>query len=99
MWSSIKAWLVEQLQALLDWFMELLDWAPKKVFSALMDGLAAFLEALPVPDFIGGAGHLFGGIPPAVSYITTLLAVNEGIAMMGTALVLRFILRRIPLIG
>ncbi|WP_285960735.1 hypothetical protein [Pseudomonas tohonis] len=99
MWSNIKAWLVDKLQQLLDWGMELLEWFPKKLFSVVMDGLASFLEAIPVPDFIATAGSFFGGIHPGIAYVCTLLAVNEGIAMMIAALTLRFILRRIPLIG
>jgi hypothetical protein len=99
MLDSIKAWFAEKMQQFVDWLFELLQWLPKKIFSAVFDGLAKLLEMIPVPDFITSAGSFFGGIDPGIAYVLNFLAVNEGLAMIISALILRFVLRRIPLIG
>ncbi len=97
--DSIINWLKETLVSLLDWLLEIILWAPKKLWSLLLDGLASVIEALPVPDFVASAGSFFGNIPPGVIYFFQFFAIGEGLAMIALALVLRFALRRIPLIG
>ncbi|MOA27543.1 hypothetical protein D3C78_1484260 [compost metagenome] len=103
-------WIAEQLKALLDWclalftgflewLLELVEWIPKSIWSALLDGLASILEALPVPDFMAQAGGFFGNLPTTVVYFLQFFAVAEGIGFILSALLLRFLLRRIPLIG
>lgn len=97
--DSIINWLKETLASLLDWVLQVLLWAPKKVWSLILDGLASVIEGLPVPDFVAQAGSFFGNIPGSVVYFFQFFAVAEGLAMVSLALILRFALRRIPLIG
>ncbi|MOA51113.1 hypothetical protein D3C78_1742180 [compost metagenome] len=64
-----------------------------------MDAFASLVEAIPVPDFLANAGSFLGGLPAGVVYFFDFFAVPEGIAMICSALLLRFVLRRIPFIG
>ncbi|MCY1357397.1 hypothetical protein D9M69_438880 [compost metagenome] len=97
--ESIISWLKETLVSVLDWLLELLLWLPKKLWSMLLDGLAGVIEDLPVPSFVAQADSFFGNIPGSVVYFFQFFAVGEGLAMVSLALILRFALRRIPLIG
>ncbi|MCY1531069.1 hypothetical protein D9M68_662820 [compost metagenome] len=97
--DSVVNWLKETLLAVLDWWLELILWLPKKIWALLLDGLASAIEALPVPAFIAQADSFFGNIPPSIVYFFDLFAVGEGLAMIVAALLARFLLRRIPLIG
>ncbi len=85
MLDSIKAWFAAKIQQLVDWFFELVQWLPKKIFSAVFDALADLLDHIPVPDFITSAGSFFGGIDPGIAYVLNFLAVNEGLAMIISA--------------
>lgn len=97
--GSIVDWALELLTSVLDWFLELVDWIPKTIFSELMGALASVLEAIPAPDFVTNAGSFFAGIPSGIVYFFDFFAVAEGLAMIISALIIRFVLRRIPFIG
>ncbi|MCY1290477.1 hypothetical protein D9M70_396240 [compost metagenome] len=92
-------WLKGWLDNFAEWILELLQWIPKKIYSVVMEGIAAFFNAIPVPDFVSQAAGAFGGIPSTVMYFASMFELNFGLAVVLSALVARFILRRIPLIG
>lgn len=81
------------------WLKETLLWIPRKLWAELLDGLNAVLHAIPAPDFMTDAAGFMSGIPAQVVWVLNLFAVPEGVAMILSALTLRFIVRRIPLIG
>jgi hypothetical protein len=64
----------------------------------LLDGLAAVLEAIPVPTWLEGV-DVFAGIDPGVVYFAEALMIPEGIAIVLSAYVLRFVIRRLPFVG
>ncbi|HSX90710.1 MAG TPA: DUF2523 family protein [Pseudomonas sp.] len=99
MLDSIKAWLAEKLQMVLDWIYDFFQWLGQKIFSGLLEGLASVLNAIPVPGFFSDAANFFNNIPSSVLFFLNLFAVGEGIAMITAALVIRFLIRRIPIIG
>lgn len=81
------------------WLKDLLLWVPLKLWETLLAALSAVLNAIPAPDFVSNAGGYFGSIPAQVIWVLNLFAVPEGVAMILGALTLRFIVRRIPIIG
>ncbi|WP_313487446.1 DUF2523 family protein [Stutzerimonas kunmingensis] len=97
--SGLFQWLLDTFAKFVDWLLELVLWAPKKILEALLDALAGVLEAIPVPSFMSNAQSFFSAIPSEVVFVLTFFAVKEGVAMIIAALILRFILRRIPIIG
>lgn len=92
-------WLKSWLDKLVQWFFDLMQWLPKKIYSLMMDGLASFFEAIPVPSFMSQAGGAFGGIPSSVLWFASTFELAFGVSVVLIALVARFVLRRIPLIG
>lgn len=96
---GILAWLLELVGVVLEWLLDALIWVLTKAWELLLEGLAALLEAIPVPSFMQQADSFWGGIPGSIVYFFQFFAVAEGMAMITTALALRFLLRRIPLIG
>lgn len=97
--ESFVQWLTDTVVAIIEWIGEFLLWCLQKVWELLLAGLAEVFEAIPAPDFMTQAGGFFGGIPTTVVYFLQFFAVAEGLSFIATALVLRFIIRRIPLIG
>lgn len=92
-------WLLDLAVAVLEWIGEFLLWCLQKVWELLLSGLAEVFEAIPVPSFMAQASSFFGALPPTVVYFLQFFAVAEGLTFITTALLLRFIVRRIPLIG
>ncbi len=92
-------WLKGWINDILAWFVDWAEWIPKKIYSAVMDGIASFINAIPVPSFMQDAAGAFAGIPSTVMYFASAFQLAFGVKVVLAALVLRFILRRIPLIG
>lgn len=92
-------WILQLVTDALDWVLELVEWIPKTIWKELLDAFASAIEAIPVPDFMNQAGSFFGDIPGEIVYFFQFFAVAEGVAMILSALVLRFLIRRIPIIG
>lgn len=102
--------MIDKIYAFFDWVVSffsdaitaLLDtlWLiAQYAFQQVVEALVEFLRWIPVPGFISSAGEYLQSIPPEASWILSVFAFNEGIAMVMGACVLRFIVRRIPLIG
>ena len=92
-------WLKSWLNSILDWFVEWAEWIPKKLYSSSMSGVADFIHAIPVPDFMHQASGAFAGIPQTVMYFASAFELAFGVQVVLAALSLRFALRRIPFIG
>lgn len=92
-------WLKGWLNEILNWFVKWAEWIPKKIYSSVMDGIASFINSIPVPSFMQDAAGAFAGIPSTVMFFASAFELGFGVKIVLAALVLRFILRRIPLIG
>lgn len=91
--------MADYLSQLFQFLLDLLLYLPKKVWELLLDGFAKVLESIPVPDFVSNIGGYFGAISPNILFFAKALAIPEGVAMYLTAMVIRFIIRRLPVIG
>lgn len=92
-------WLKEQLTAILQWLFDVFMWLPKKVWELFVDITVAALNAIPVPDWLAGLSASFAGLPPGVAFFLQALQLPTGLAMVGSAYLLRFLIRRLPVIG
>ena len=92
-------WIVEYLSNALQWIYDLIRLIPQYSFSLLIDGAISFLNWIPVPDFVYMAAGFMQSIPPEVTWFLSVAKFNEGLLMVMGAYILRFITRRIPLIG
>lgn len=72
---------------------------PEYVFSQLCEGIVEFFNSFPVPDFVSSAGGAFQSVPASIIFYGNALQIGPGIAMVLSAYLLRFILRRVPIIG
>lgn len=91
--------LIDFLSEILQWFMDLLLWVPRKLWELCLDGLAGFIEWLPVPSFMTDLGDFLADVPPSVAYFGSSLQIGTGISMVLAAWAIRFVIRRIPVIG
>ena len=81
-------WLGNKIAAM---FMELLSW--------LLEALFYVLSLLPLPDWFTNPGDIAAMVPADLWYFIHLFKIPYGISVAVSALVIRFIIRRLPFIG
>ncbi|MET0082676.1 MAG: hypothetical protein ABW079_06650 [Sedimenticola sp.] len=89
----------ELLSKFASWIKELFVWLGQKIFEGIMDASATIVEAIPVPDFVDQAGAKIGQIGSDIGYWIGPFELDYGLSAIISAYTLRFIIRRIPLIG
>lgn len=91
--------LIEFLQRILEWLLDAMLWVPRKLWELILDGLASLLEAIPVPEFMSSLTSWVSGIDPAIAYFGAPLQLGTGMTWVALAMVIRFAIRRIPVVG
>lgn len=91
--------LIDFLSDMLVWLKDLLLWLPNKLAELILDGLAALIEAIPVPSWLSNAPTFLGNIDPTVAFFLEGFQFAQGLLIVFAAYVLRFLIRRIPVIG
>ena len=81
------------------WIVEFVLWCVVKLFLMLGDALLYVLELVPVPDWLTAAGTNLGLVPGDVWYFLEPFHFGTGLSWMLGALLLRFMIRRLPVIG
>ena len=92
-------YLIDFLSQILVWLKDVLLWIPRKLTELVLDGLAALIEAIPVPTWLANAGNYLSGIDPTIAFFLQGFRFAEGLTIIFAAYILRFLIRRIPLIG
>jgi hypothetical protein len=77
----------------------LLLWIPKKIIGWILDKLAGLIESIPVPEFFSQANSALASIPSEVGYFIEPMNFGVGLSMIISAYIIRFIIRRIPIVG
>lgn len=87
------------LEDVLQWLYDVLLFIPLKVWEGLLSGLASLIEAIPVPGFMQNLGSYVAGIDPGIAFFLSSMNFGTGIAMILGAYAIRFVIRRIPVVG
>lgn len=95
MWDGFIEWLEKLVQAIVD----LLLWIPRFVWDLLLDSLEWVYDAIPVPEFLTQIGSSFSKVKAETLWLVDLFELNTGVAIIVSAYVTRFLIRRIPVIG
>jgi hypothetical protein len=91
--------LLQWLQAFASWLWTGLQHLGLIVFGALMQGLGQVIADIPVPGFATDAAGYIGSIPPLAAFLLHALQIGPGITIVCTAMLVRFVIRRLPFIG
>ena len=84
---------VDTWEKLYDWWIDGWLW----IFENLLGALASLIESIPAPDWMMNlSGYT---IPDSIAFFVELFQLPAGAAIMVSAWVLRFGIRRIPVIG
>ncbi len=71
------------------------------VFAALFAVVSAFITYLgaKLPDFASSLNFGFASLPPSIWYFLDTFSIAQGFPLLIAAYILRFMIRRIPVIG
>lgn len=87
------------LSTFASWLIDILLYVPRQLFSLLLQGLAAVLTAIPAPSWLSNIPSTMSGISSGIWYFAACAQIGTGMTIVISAYVLRFLIRRIPLIG
>lgn len=88
-------WVNDALQWVSDFFSSL----PLLLWQQVLEGLAAVIQAIPVPGFVNQAAAAFSSMPPQIVFVLDVMQFDIGLPMVLGAYGIRFLIRRIPIIG
>lgn len=86
------------IQKLIDALIDIVLWVPRQLFGLLVDAVELMLTWIPEIHIVDVQG-IFNGLGGQLLYFLTVMEFDYGMTAMMTALIARFILRRIPFIG
>jgi hypothetical protein len=98
MLSDFASWLQGYFDSALEWLLEGIEWIFIKVFSGVVDAvLAAFnaVSGLLPASLASQPPTIVGGIAWAVEPF----ALGQGLTLIGGAYLVRFLIRRLPVVG
>lgn len=87
------------LENFLLWWIDILLWFPRELFKLLVQALANLVNSIPVPLFIQNLGPDLVNVFAQISWFGELVMLPEGVTLVLAAYLLRFLIRRIPVIG
>jgi len=82
-----------------DWISDLYDWItslPSRMLDVILSPLADYIDTLS--PFTSTPANFFGGLTSDVLQLATLIGIPQGLAIIGTAYVMRFGLQLIPFV-
>jgi len=86
-------WVDEVLQ----WLLDVLLWVPRKLYQLILEGLLTVFNAIPVPAWAEGLD--LDWIPAGMAYFLEPFSIGFGITCITSAYLLRFLIRRVPVVG
>lgn len=91
--------IIHFLGEMLSWIVGFFEWCVVKVFVLIFDAVVALLSLIPVPEWISGIAGNIGGIDDGVLFFIAPLQFSTGMTWVVAAYVLRFLIRRLPVVG
>ncbi|MCC4284374.1 DUF2523 domain-containing protein [Marinobacter salarius] len=86
------------IQKFIDALIDIILWAPRMLFSWLIDAVEHMMGWLPEIQVVD-VESIFNGLGGQMLYFLTMFEFSYGLTAVMTALIARFVLRRIPFIG
>jgi hypothetical protein len=88
-------WLVE----LGDWIVEMLTWWPRQVWEWFAESLAELVNGIPVPTWVADLEVYWDQLGAGTLWLADVMQVDIGVPLVLSAYALRFLIRRLPVIG
>lgn len=91
--------ILKFIETALGWVVDFFQWLIAWWWGNVLDALLYVLNQIPVPTWLDELAGNVSGIDPGVLYFVEPLQLGTGLTWVLSAYVIRFVIRRIPLIG
>lgn len=69
------------------------------IFLQVTDWLADTIQAITLPDWYSSVASFWSGVPSSVMYFAQWFSFGSGLTIIFAAFAVRFIIRRLPVVG
>jgi hypothetical protein len=91
--------LIQYIARILTWLVSFAQWLGDLAITTALGALITLLNAIPVPSFMSNAPAVLANVPSGVLWFFNILQLGAGLTIFVAAWLLRFLIRRIPIIG
>jgi hypothetical protein len=81
------------------WVVDFFQWIFVKLATLVFDAVIAVLTLIPVPDWLDDISTNVGSVSSGVLFFIEPFQFGTGIAWVVSAYLLRFLIRRLPVVG
>jgi len=89
--------MFDWVDEVLTWILDVLLWVPRKIYELLLAGLETVIAAIPVPSW--AAELSLDWLPSSMAYFLEPFQLGLAVTSITGGYLLRFIIRRIPVVG
>ena len=93
--SAFASWLKSIIEQLAAWLINVL----LMILSWFWDALLYIIDLLGIAEQIRSSASMFDALPDGVWYVMTIFQVQFGLGSVLIAYLIRFMIRRLPVIG
>ena len=94
--AAFADWLAKVVGDTLKWIKDYFVWLWNKIWNGLLDTIANLLESLAVPSWVTEASAVVSALPPEVIWLLDPFEIGTGLAIIGSAYILRWQMKWIP---
>ena len=91
--------MLPNLTAFADWLINLLLYVPRQIYSLFGDALESSINGIMDVINFSGVSTAWASIPGGVLYLAGWFHVGQGITTLLVAYTVRFLIRRLPVVG
>lgn len=97
--GDILMGILRFLGQILEWVVDFVQWVFVKLAILVFDAIIAVLSLIPVPEWMAELSTNIGSIGSGFLFFIAPFQFGTGIAWVVSAYVLRFLIRRLPVVG
>jgi len=91
--------LLAFINEVLKWLLDLVLWVPREIYAELMESVLGLLQELDTGEGVQLMSSSYGELDGFIRYVIAGLNLEYGLSILFGAYVIRFLIRRIPVIG
>jgi len=98
--SDFAQWFQQKLTEAFEHLRQLLEYTALWLYEKVLESAAWLIEAIPVPSVFEDVTEQWNTVVTSdIGYFLYLFAIGEVIGVFAATLIIRFLIRRLPIVG